>query len=307
MVRLVIDTDPGVDDAHAILFALAYPGARVEALTTVSGNVPVDRTTANACKVLDAAGCGVPVYRGCSRAIAARHGHAEHVHGEDGLGDCGLPPSSRAVSGEHAVNALVRLGNENPGELTLVAIGPLTNIALATLLDPELPGKYRNLVLMGGAIHGRGNTTPSAEFNMHSDHEAAAVVFDSWSRFDLVSWETTVAHALYEKQLEEILALDTPRAEFFRRITGKTLQFIERAWGRRILLEADFLAVAAAVEPGVILKAERHAVAVERCGELTRGQTIVDWKDVTGRAPNANLVLEMDRTRLWELFKGALR
>lgn len=307
MLRLVIDTDPGVDDAHAIMMALAHPEVQVEALTTVAGNVSLDHTTANACKILDVMGKDVPVFAGAPRALVARNPYADNVHGRDGLGDCGWPASPRQTQPEHAALALIRMANENPGQLTLVAIGPLTNLALAVSLDPELPGKYRDLVVMGGAIRGLGNTTPAAEFNTHADPEAAAIVFEAWPKFTLVSWETTVAHPFGAEKVEAMLAMDSPRAEFFRQITSNTLAFLQQITGQRVLFGADFLALAAAIEPGIIQEASQQFVDVELKGEKTYGQTVVDWYGRLGRQPNALLVEKMDSARLWELMQMALR
>lgn len=306
MNRLVIDTDPGVDDAHAIMMAFAHPGARVEAITTVAGNVSLARTTANACIILDVLGQDVPVYAGCDRALVTRTADASYVHGEDGLGDSGYPLSKRKVADEHAVNALVRLANDSPGELTLVAIGPLTNLALATRLDPMLAQKYQRLVVMGGSIRGTGNVTSVAEFNAYSDPEAAAIVFDAWPGLTLVSWETTMDHGLSADQVEALMAVDSPRGEFFRRITRRTIEFIHQFLGREVLFAPDGLAVAVALEPGIVRKAETHYVQIELAGHHTRGQTAVDWFDRTGHEPNVNLVLEMDAGRVWELMLAAV-
>jgi len=305
--RFVIDTDPGIDDAHAIMMAFAHPEAQIEAITTVAGNVSLERTTANACTILDVLGRDVPVYAGCSRALVAHTPDASHVHGQDGLGDSGYPPSRRKVAGEHAVNALVRLANESPDELTLVALGPLTTLALATRLDPTLPTKYERLVVMGGAIRSTGIATPVAEFNAYTDPEAAAIVFEAWPGLTLISWETTMAHVLTAEQVETLMAMDSPRAEFFRRITQRKINFIHQSLGRQVLPAADVLAVAVAFEPGIVRKAETHYVQVELAGYHTRGQTVVDWNDQTGREPNAHLVLEVDTERFWELMQAAVR
>lgn len=307
MPRLVIDTDPGVDDAHAIMMAFAHPEAQVEALTTVAGNVSLERTTANACTILDVLERDVPVYAGCDRPLVARSPDASTVHGKDGLGDSGYPPSKRRLGDEHAVSALVRLASASPGELTLVAIGPLTNVALATRLDPRLPKKVRRLIVMGGAIRGTGNVTPTAEFNVYTDPEAAAIVFDAWPGLTLVSWETTLAHGLSPDRVEALMALDSPRAEFFRAITWRTIEFIHQVLGRPELLMPDGLAMAVALEPGVVCRAERHHVQVELAGRHTRGQTVVDWSGDTGQEPNAHLVLDIDRERVWDLMQAAIR
>jgi purine nucleosidase len=307
MNRLVIDTDPGVDDAHALLMAFAHPETQVEAITTVAGNVALTQTTANTCIVLDVLGQDRPVYAGCDRALVARTADASHFHGKDGLGESGYPPSKREVAGEHAVQALIRLAKASPGELTLVAIGPLTNLGLATRLDPALPGRYKRLVVMGGAIRGTGNVTPAAEFNVYTDPEAAAIVFDAWPGLTLISWETTMAHGFSPEQVETLMAMASARAEFFRRTTRRTLQVTHRTLKRRDLLAPDGLAVAVALEPGIVRRAEAHHVEVELAGRHTRGQTVVDWSDRSGREPNADLVLELDRERLWELMQAALR
>jgi purine nucleosidase len=311
MNRLVIDTDPGIDDAHALMIAFAHPGTRVEALTTVAGNVSLAQTTANACTILDvlsAKGLGVdvPIYPGCHRPLVAAPLDASHFHGQDGLGNSGYPPSPRPVSDEHAVHALIRLADRSPGELTLVALGPLTNLALATRLDPELPSKYARLVVMGGAIRGTGNITPAAEFNAYADPESAAIVLDAWTGLTLISWETTLEHGFTPAQVDALMAVDSPCAEFFRRITRHALEMTERSLGVPTLYAPDGLAVAVALEPDIVLKAERHPIQVELSGQHTRGQTVVDWNDRTSQASNVNLVLELDREQLWELMQAAL-
>ena len=146
MNRIVIDTDPGVDDAHAIMMAFAHPATTVVALTTVAGNVSVEQATRNALIVLDVLGQDVPVFPGCDDALVIPTPGRASSHGRDGLGDSGYAPSLRPASSEHAVHALIRMANESPHKLTLAAIGPLTNIALATRLDPSLPQKYKRLI-----------------------------------------------------------------------------------------------------------------------------------------------------------------
>ncbi len=165
MKRMIIDTDPGVDDAHAIMMALAHPDVKVEALTVVAGNVGLENTVANAKKILDTFAADVPVYAGSQQSLVLKAETAAYVHGEDGLGDAGIPDSHRETEAEPAAVALVRMANESPGEISLVAIGPLTNLAVALHLEPSLPLKFKELVIMGGAVDARGNTENlSAEF-----------------------------------------------------------------------------------------------------------------------------------------------
>ena len=289
------------------MMAFAHPDARIEALTTVAGNVSLERTTANACTILDVLEQDVPVFAGCSQALVAKKTRASVVHGEDGLGDSGYSPSMQQLAEEHAVHALIRLAKESPGALTLIAIGPLTNVALAIRLDPELPTRYKNLIVMGGAIHGRGNATPAAEFNTYADPEAAAIVFDAWKGMTLLSWETTVAHVFNAEQVDALMAVDSPRGEFFRRITQWKVEFFQKLQGRQVLHMADGLAVAVALEPDIVTRAESHHVQVELAGVHTRGQTVVDWNDRSGKEPKVKLILELDKTRFFEMMMAGVQ
>jgi inosine-uridine nucleoside N-ribohydrolase len=308
MERIIIDTDPGVDDAHAIMMAVAYPGVKVEALTAVAGNVGLEHTVANACTILDMLDADIPVYAGCDRAMVYATENAAHVHGEDGLGDVGFPPSRRTVEPEHAAAALVRLANDSPSEIILVAIGPLTNVAVALKLDPDLPRKFKQLVVMGGAINAHGNTTnASAEFNAFADPEAAYVVLEAWPELTLVSWETTMAHPFPAQLVEKWMALESPKARFFQRITTKIIDFITELRGEKMLFGADGLAMAVALEPNIVTKAEKRYVTMELNGRYTRGQTTVDWLGRSGQPPNVNIILEVDHDRFIELMEMGLR
>lgn len=309
MQRIIIDTDPGVDDAHAIMLALSYPDVTVEAIMTVAGNVGIDRTTANALTILDVLDKDVPVYRGCGQALVQKAPEdASHVHGSDGLGDIGFPPSKRTIEKELAPIALVRMANEEPGEFTLVTIGPLTNIAVALNLDPDLPKKIKKLVVMGGAIHSKGNTSNlSAEFNIYSDPEAAHIVFVAWPEFTLVSWETTLSHSFSADLLAQWEQLETPQSKFFMKISEKVAGFLRSLLGQTILFGADILTMAIALEPSIIEEEEHHAVSVELNGKLTRGQTIVDWWNQGGQNTNAHVILKVNPERFYELSTLPLR
>jgi purine nucleosidase len=202
----------------------------------------------------------------------------------------------------------VRLAEAAPGELTLVAIGPLTNLAVALKLDPGLPAKYKRLVIMAGAIHSRGNTANlSAEFNVFADPEAAHVVLSAWPRLSLVSWETTLAHGFGPELFQRFFSLGTPRAEFFRRSNARIIAHHLDVMRRTVLYAPDGLAMAVALEPAIVARSEWHAVSVELHGRHTRGQTTVDWQDRSGCPANVEIILEVDQQRFIELMEAGLR
>lgn len=303
-LSLLIDTDPGVDDALAIL--MAHAQADVVALTIAAGNVGLTHTVANALKLVEMIGAATPVHAGCATPLVLPAADAAFVHGSDGFGDIGYVPAARQASGEQAANAIVRLARERPGELTLVALAPLTNLALALRLDPDLPTRIRRLVVMGGAVTGRGNfERVPTEFNIGFDPEAAHVVFAGWPQFDLVDWEACLRHALPFERYDALLAAGGDRARFYGRIAG-TARAFNASHGRGGMVVADALAMAVALEPGIVRRAELRPVGVELAGTLTRGATVVDWEGRSGRPPNANIVLEVDQPRFEALVASGL-
>lgn len=303
-LKLLIDTDPGVDDALAILMAHAH--ANVVAMTIAAGNVGLRHTVANALKLIEVLDADTPVHPGCEHPLVLPAADAAFVHGADGFGDTGYDAPQRLASHEHAALAILRLSHEYAGELTLIALGPLTNLALALRLDPSLPERVKRLLIMGGAVNGRGNTHHvPAEFNVGFDPEAAHVVFSSWPRFELIDWEATLRHGLDYEQLERWLAADTRHAEFYAAISRRTRTWA-REHGRERLLSADALAMAVALDPGLVIEAEEHHVAVELTGNLTRGATVVDWENRIGKPANARIVLTVDQSRFEKLIQVAL-
>jgi purine nucleosidase len=305
-IPLLIDTDPGVDDALALLMAFDDPRHRVVALTIAAGNVGLAHTVRNALKLCEVAGVDVPVHAGCPVPLV--HPPAEDaafVHGNDGFGDIGYEPATRAAQDEHAALAIVRLAREHAGKLVLVALGPLTNVALAVRLDPELPSRLARFVVMGGAVTGQGNTTVPAEFNIGFDPEAALVVFEAFPRFELVDWEAVLRHGFSHRGFEGWLASGDGRAAFYDAISRKT-----RAWAgdRRgdLWHSADALAMQVALAPETSRQAEDRYVAVETEGRFSRGATIVDWAQRSGRAANARIHLAVDQQAFEARIRGAL-
>lgn len=300
---LLIDTDPGVDDALALL--MAYQHAAVVGLSIAAGNVGLAHTVTNALRLVELVGAETPVFAGCDTPLVLPAADAAFVHGVDGFGDAGLPLPERKAEAEHAALALIRLTQEQPGELTLVALGPLTNLALALRLDPTLPQRVPRLVVMGGAVTGRGNTSVPAEFNIGFDPESAHIVFSTWPQFELVDWEATMRHGIALQRFESWLAADDDRARCYERISQKIRGFMQER-RRPGLVLADALAMAVVLQPDCVVRAEHRHVAVELNGSLTRGATIVDWDGRNGLPANARIVLEVDQQRFEAMIVAAL-
>jgi len=307
MTQMIIDCDPGIDDAQAIMMAFRHPEVKIEAITTVAGNVDVDKTTANVLKIFDALNAsGIPVYKGAASGLVDSIKNASFVHGSDGLGDCGIADSNREFEAEPAALALIRLAIKKPGELTLVAIGPLTNLALALKLDPNLPSYFKRLVIMGGAFLGQGNTQKlPVEFNFYADPDAAFVVFDNWPKFTMVSWETTVEHGIPLNYFTSLFQMNTPASCFIKKISEKSHGHIRKVLKRDKNFNADPLAMAIAIDPSIVLDSEEKYVQIERYGQLTQGMTVVDWFNQSGRKPNVEIVRKVNFEKFFELFRLA--
>jgi len=305
MTALLIDTDPGVDDALALLLAFATPGVEVVALTIAAGNVGLAHTVSNALKLCEVAGAKVPVFPGCATPLVRAAEDAAYVHGRDGFGDTGYTPAERAAEAEHAALAMLRLSHERSGELTFVMLGPLTNLALALRLDPTLPQRVKRLVIMGGAVTGVGNTSVAAEFNIAFDPEAAHIVLSQWPCFDLVDWEAVLAHPLAHSEVERWLRADSAAARFYDAISRQTRQWSRPQHGEN-WHSADPLAIAVAVAADGVLDVQPRPVVIELDGQLTRGATIVDWHRRSGLADNANIVRRYDQARFEAMLEAAL-
>lgn len=305
-IPLLIDTDPGVDDALALLMAFNDRQHQVVGLTIAAGNVGLAHTVANALKICDVANVDVPVYAGCAAPLLHSAIDAAYVHGQDGLGDVGHTPSLRAAEAEHAALAILRLSHQYTGRLLLVALGPLTNLAVALQLDPTLPSRIARLVVMGGAVTGHGNMTAAAEFNIGFDPEAAHIVLTAFPHFDLVDWEATMAHGLPHDEVIQWLAADSPRARFFDEISRNTREWsVDRRgddW-----FAADALAMAHALDPGGALEVTPRALLVETEGRHARGATVVDWRvEQANDGGNASILLRYDRKRFQQQVQAAL-
>jgi purine nucleosidase len=306
-IPLLIDTDPGVDDALALLMAFADDRHAVVGLTVAAGNVGLRHTVANALKLCEVAGRDdVPVFPGCDSPLLHAAEDAAFVHGEDGFGDTGYAPAARVASDEHAALAILRLSHEHAGRLLLVALGPLTNLALALKLDPTLPRRVARCVVMGGAVTGHGNMTPSAEFNIAFDPEAAHLVFSAFPRIELADWEAVLRHGLPHQALEGWLAAGTPEAGFYAAISRRTRDWARAAGRGERWHCADALAMALALAPDGAEPLLERPLAVEIGHGRARGATLVDWNRRFGGADNAAILMAYDQARFEALVRGAL-
>lgn len=297
-----MDCDPGHDDALALLFAHGSPDVELAAITTVAGNQTLDKTTRNARLVCTVAGItGVPIAAGADRPLLRDLVTAGHVHGESGLDGPELGEPTVPLQDGHAVDLLVELVMGAPDELTLVPIGPLTNIALAVRREPRIVDRVREVVLMGGSS-GRGNQTPAAEFNMFVDPEAAAIVFEAGWPLTMLGLNLTHKAQATPAVVERIASIDTPAA---RLATG-----LLRHYGRNYPRPGfagppvhDPCTIARLVRPEAVGCAEAH-VAVETRGDLTAGMTVTDFRPRAGC--NAQVGTQLDAGAFWDLLIEAL-
>ena len=315
---LLIDTDTASDDAVALIMALRSPEVEVVAITIVAGNVATPQGSANARYTVELCGAAVPVYEGALRPLLRAHRPATAFHGKDGLGDQGYPaPRTKAAPG-HAVPALIEAIRSRPG-LTLVTLGPLTNVALAVAQAPDIVEKVERCVVMGGAACTVGNMTPAAEYNVWCDPEAARLCFRSGLPIEMVGWELCRGAAnLDEDDIARCRALGTPLARFAIDCNGPALRANREMLGDPGIPLPDPVAMAVALDPTICTRKSRHRVDVECEGTLTRGMTVVDQLDViaegTGSTegwptglPAVDVCWQIDVARWKELLFRSLR
>ena len=305
--HFVIDTDTASDDAVALVLALQHPGVQIEAITVVAGNVPVDQGVQNALYTVELCGKNIPVYRGMPGPLVRPLQTAESVHGQDGLGDVGLPLAGRAPAAGHAVPILIDTIHRFAGEITLVTLGPLTNVAAALRQDPSIAGAVAQCVVMGGTGRGHGNTTPVAEYNFWVDPEAASIVFESGMPLKMVGWDISRTYAVLDaEEAAELRAVGTPLAHFCVDIQKNVQQFALSTTRLPGFDLPDPIAMAVALDHAVATRTSRCFVAVETGSELCRGQSVVDHLHLLGRQPNAEVVVEASRELFLRMLYGAV-
>jgi purine nucleosidase len=316
---LVLDVDTGIDDAFALLYACAHDEARILGVSTVVGNVPLAAATRNTRAVLALAGrADIPVWPGAATAISIAVRDASEIHGKTGLGHAILPEPDEPSAGLqlHAADSIIAAARAHSGHLILCATGPLTNIALAVMREPELPRLVKRFVIMGGAYSDSGNVTPSAEFNIWHDPEAARIVFRAFGGVGgapviAIGLDVTRKTIIDESDVKAIGSRTAGKrhgaklARFLEDASRFYFERMEKTLGKRIFTMHDPLAVAVALDP-TLVEARRATVDVETTGRLTTGATIVDWRGQWGRLANTEVAVAVDADRFRRLFFDAM-
>ena len=297
-IPIILDCDPGHDDAIALLLALASPEVELLAVTTVHGNQTLEKTTANALRVLDLAGrVDIPVAAGAERPLTREPKVADHVHGESGLDGPFLPPPQHLPVQQHAVDLMIEIITASPSPVTVVPTGPLTNIAL--LLERYSGGNIEQIVLMGGSI-AEGNITPAAEFNIWADPEAADRVFRSGLDVTMIGLDVT-HQALLTPTIADRLRATGRTGTFVAELVEFFSRYHRETYGRDGAPIHDAVAVAHVIRPGLV-ETKHLNIEVELVSDLCRGRTVVDLWNRTDRTPNAQVGVDIDADGFFELL-----
>ncbi|MCM3785451.1 nucleoside hydrolase [Neobacillus mesonae] len=307
MKKVIIDTDTAGDDTIAILTALHY--FDVQGITITGGNVEFNQEVENALYTVQVAGKGgqVPVYKGYERPVltlgSGQHRYVDDVHGDDGMGGAHFPKAVQRPESGHAVDYIIETIHANPGEIHILAIAPLTNIAMAIQKDPSIAPLIPHIYIMGGANNSLGNITPAAEYNFYTDPEAAQIVLHSGVPMTMVGWEMCTRYSIMDDQdHEEIAALATSGSQFFIDINKVVMQFNKSVHRLPGTTHPDTLLMAAAADESIMTKTGQYFVDVEVGGQYTRGYSVVDINGRLGNEPNVRVCEEIDR----EAFKRML-
>jgi len=297
---VIIDCDPGIDDALAIFMALASDELNVVGITAVAGNVPVEYTAMNALQLVELAGCEVEVSQGAADPFYTKRETAESVHGKNGIGDISLPPAKGSLSRIKPHEMIWSNACKYKGQLEIIATGPLTNLAEALLIYPALKEKISRIWIMGGAA-GSGNRTPAAEFNIFADAHAASIVYAGGIPITMCGLDVTNKALIYEEDINKLAGFKSEVAKKSALMLKWYLRFY-RSFGFNGVAMHDPFTVAVAIDR-TLVKTKHLFVDVETDGEFTLGKTVVDTLGVSGRKPNTDVAMELDNPRFVELFE----
>lgn len=305
MRNIIIDTDTASDDAVAIIMALRDPDVCVKAITTVAGNMFLPQSTRNALISVEMAGTyAPPVYEGMDRPLVRDQVTAHSVHGIDGLGDVGYPDPKGKPLEEHAVNAIIRILEESSEPIEIVALGPLSNVALAIRKSPAALKKVKRITLMGSAGLGFGNSTPVAEFNIWADPEAAHIVLSSGLPVTVVGWDACLGKAILSvPEIDELLSTGSPLAKFCIDCNGTLRKLNDERFGEPVIDFADPVAMAAAIYPECIAREVSAYACVELKSEATYGEVVVDHVGILKKPFNSSFVVELDAPKFKDYLK----
>lgn len=303
---ILLDCDPGHDDAIAILLAAASPALELEGITVVAGNQTLEKTALNARRVCSVAGIrDVPIVPGADRPLRREPVVAAEIHGQSGLDGPDWPPPTVELDARHAVDFIIeRAGAADERPLTLVAVGPLTNVALALQREPGILGSIDCIAIMGGAI-GLGNWSPSAEFNVYADPEAAEAVLGSGAAITLVPLEVTHRALATEAVIDRIAALGSAVSDMSVTLMRYFAETYRRVFGFDAPAVHDPCAVAAVIDADLVAT-RRMNVVVDTTSELSLGRTVCDVYGKTGRAPNVDVAIDLEVEPFWDLVVASL-
>ncbi|MEM0288080.1 MAG: nucleoside hydrolase [Nitrososphaerota archaeon] len=309
MLHLILDTDTAGDDTIAMLMALRASNAKLEAVTINCGNIDFDQQVENALYTIEFAGMSgkVPVYPGARHPLLKDWKTAEYVHGRDGMGNSNFPRAKQRPENRHAVDAIIEAVNAKPGEITIVEIAPMTNLAMALRKDPSIADKVKALYFMGGTNYYQGNVTPAAEFNIWVDPDAAKIVLNSGIPTTMVGWEICMRSGLLDrKEYTEIQRFGTKESEFFMSVNRQVLRFMKRAYGLDAITCPDSITMAIVLNPSIVKSIKQRYVEVDNVSEISRGATWIDELMILKRRPNVNVVYEASHAAFKDMLSRLL-
>lgn len=301
--KIILDCDPGIDDAIAIFMAANSPNIELLGITTAAGNVPVQKTTTNALSLCEFAGIEhVPVAQGADRPLVRESVVAEYVHGNSGIGGVQFPPPQKKIVNEHAVDFIIRMLMESDGDVTLVAIGPLSNVALAVRKQPAIVSKVQEIVMMGGGTF--GNITPAAEFNFYADAEAAQIVLECGAPLTMIGLDLTQQAVVDQEVKERLAAIKNP----FSDVVLELLSYYEKynlELGLAGAVVHDPCCIAYCIDPSMFEMKLLH-VDIETKGEFAYGMSIIDTLGVTKKTQNVKVAFKLNQHAFWSLLEETI-
>jgi purine nucleosidase len=304
--KMWIDTDTASDDAVALILALKNPTTNVIGISIVAGNVPIELGVQAALYTIEMCEVEVPVHVGATKPLVRSFSSAQNVHGTDGMGDIGLKLSGRIPTSHDAVRQIIETFRSAPGEIDLVTLGPLTNIALALSIEPEFAKWVRRCIIMGGTGVLPGNVTVASEFNLWADPESARIVFDSELPLEMVGWDVSVADAVISDELASEFSELSNLGKFAMSIQRQVREFCRTETKLDGFDLPDPITMSVAIDSSMSISEIRKYVRVHLGDGDTRGQTIVDHLEVLGKSQNCRVVLRVDRERFVAMIRDAL-